>query len=61
MQGSDARGYALRLRAIVGGNWNNDLQAGPFYVNLNNAPSNSNSNIGVAQSYPTHGNMFLDF
>ena len=61
MQGSDSRGYALRLRAIVGGNWNNDLPAGPFYVNLNNAPSNSNSNIGVAQSYPTHGHMYIDF
>lgn len=29
-----------------GGNWNNGANAGPLSVNLNNAPSNSNSNIG---------------
>ena len=42
----------LRKAAIVGGNWNNDLQCGPFYANLNNTPSNSNSNNGAALSYP---------
>ncbi len=29
-----------------GGNWNNGANAGLFYANLNNAPSNTNSNIG---------------
>lgn len=38
--------------AIVGGNWNNDLNAGPFYINLNNTPDNTNTNIGAALSYP---------
>lgn len=38
--------------AIVGGNWNNDLNAGPFNVNLNNQASNSNTNNGAALSYP---------
>lgn len=38
-------------RAYVGGNWNNDLNCGPFYANLYNAPSNTNTNIGAALSY----------
>lgn len=38
--------------AIVGGNWNNDLNAGPFNVNLNNDASNTNTNNGAALSYP---------
>lgn len=38
--------------AYVGGNWNNDLMVGPFYANLNNTASNSNSNNGAALSYP---------
>ena len=38
--------------AYVGGNWNNDLKCGPFYANLNNTASNSNSNNGAALSYP---------
>lgn len=29
-----------------GGNWNNGANAGVFSLNLNNAPSNSNSSIG---------------
>lgn len=29
-----------------GGNWNNGANAGAMSVNLNNAPSNTNSNIG---------------
>lgn len=32
--------------AIFGGNWNNGSNCGSGYVNLNNAASNSNSNIG---------------
>lgn len=31
---------------IRGGNWNNGASAGVFALNLNNARSNSNSNIG---------------
>ena len=32
--------------ALRGGNWNNGVKAGVFALNLNNAPSNSNVNIG---------------
>lgn len=32
--------------SIRGGNWNNGSNAGVFALNLNNAPSNSNNNIG---------------
>ena len=34
------------MAAIRGGNFNNDAIAGVFYLNVNNAPSNSNYNIG---------------
>lgn len=37
--------------ANVGGNWNNDLNCGPFYANLYNTPSNTNTNIGAALSF----------
>lgn len=47
-----SKGLCTAKAAIVGGNWNNDLQCGPFYANLNNTPSNSNSNNGAALSYP---------
>ena len=30
----------------VGGNWNNTLNAGPWYFNANNSATNTNSNIG---------------
>jgi retron-type reverse transcriptase len=44
------------LAAIRGGNFNNAALAGVFYLNLNNAPSNANYNIGFrackAQSQP---------
>jgi len=29
-----------------GGNWNNGADAGPFCANLNNAPTDTNNNIG---------------
>ena len=32
--------------ALLGGNWNNGANAGSRYSNWNNAPSNSNNNIG---------------
>lgn len=31
---------------LRGGNWNNDVNAGVFASNLNNAPTNTNTNIG---------------
>ena len=31
---------------IRGGNWNNGGNSGAFTLNLNNAPGNSNTNIG---------------
>ncbi len=33
--------------ALRGGNWNNGANSGVFALNLNNAPSNSNVNIGL--------------
>ena len=38
--------------ACVGGIWDYALMVGPFYANLNNTASNSNSNNGAALSYP---------
>lgn len=37
---------------LRGGNWNNGSNAGAFTLNLNNAPTNTNTNIGfrVARS-----------
>jgi hypothetical protein len=32
--------------AYYGGNWSNGANAGLFYLNVNNASSNSNTNIG---------------
>ena len=32
--------------ALRGGNWNNGTNDGAFTLNLNNAPSNTNTNIG---------------
>jgi len=34
------------MAAIRGGNFNNTGNAGVFALNLNNAPSNANNNIG---------------
>lgn len=31
---------------LRGGNWNNGANAGAFALNLNNGPSNTNTNIG---------------
>lgn len=45
-------GIYCEKAALCGGNWNDDLIAGPFCANLNNAPSDSNTNIGAALSYP---------
>lgn len=40
-------------RAFVGGDWDNGLNAGPFYINLSNAPGTTNTNIGAALSCPS--------
>ncbi|RGE05699.1 hypothetical protein DW826_12365 [Clostridium sp. AM34-11AC] len=39
---------------IAGGNWNNGANAGVFNLNLNNARSNSNSNIGFRSALPSY-------
>jgi hypothetical protein len=39
--------------AYCGGNWNNGGNAGVFYVNLNNARSNANDNIGFRAALAT--------
>jgi len=36
----------INSAVIRGGNWNNGADDGPFSANLNNAPSNTNNNIG---------------
>lgn len=41
------RGDASKRLAIRGGNWNNGARAGVFALNVNNARSNANTNIGV--------------
>ena len=38
--------------ALVGGNCNNGRKAGAFYVNVNNAASNRNWNIGASPVFP---------
>lgn len=41
------RGVESFFRAAIrGGNWDNTTNDGPFTLNLNNAPSNVNTNIG---------------
>lgn len=34
----------------MGGNWNNSVQCGAFYANLNVAAGNANTNIGASIS-----------
>ena len=34
-----------------GGNWNNGVNAGVFYLNGNNSRSNSNTNIGFRSAF----------
>lgn len=41
--------------ALRGGNWNNGVQAGVFALNVNNAPSNTNNNIGLRVAKVTSG------
>jgi hypothetical protein len=47
------QGYVKMTRGFIrGGNWNNGTNAGAFALNLNNAPTDTNTNIGfrVARS-----------
>jgi len=37
----------LPAAALRGGNWDNGTNAGAFALNLNNAPSNWNNNVGA--------------
>lgn len=44
---SRAFGFCGVAGAVLrGGNWNNDVNTGVFASNLNNAPTNTNTNIG---------------
>jgi len=36
---------------LRGGNWNNDTNAGVFAANLNNASTNTDTNIGFRCAY----------
>lgn len=58
---TDAGAGSLLLAArafIRGANWNNTSNAGVFTLNLNNAPSNTNTNIGFRCSRYTHPRMY---
>lgn len=46
---------SIGVRACYGGNWDNGANAGLFYLNVNNAPSNANSNIGARLAKDTRG------
>lgn len=39
-------------QALRGGNWNDGANAGVFDLNLNNARTNSNSNVGFRSALP---------
>lgn len=45
-KGDEPESVRFSRAAIRGGNWNNGSNAGVFYLNLNNAASNTNTNIG---------------
>ena len=47
----DGLWYAASCYALVGGDCLHGLHVGPFALNLNNAVSNTNWNIGAAHSY----------
>ena len=42
-----------------GGNWGNGANAGPFNANLNNAPTDTNNNIGFRCCNSSQGQIFL--
>ena len=45
----------IGVQAYYGGNWGNGSNAGLFCANVNNAPSNANSNIGARLAKENHG------
>jgi len=45
----------MRVQAYYGGNWSNGANAGLFYANVNNVPSNANSNIGARLAKENNG------
>ena len=45
-------GYRSLRTFYCGGNWNNGSNAGVFYLNGNNARSNTNTNIGFRSALP---------
>lgn len=55
------KGLQIARVALFGGNSNNGLNAGAFYVNVNNLASNSNWNNGASLSdnYPREINDTL--
>jgi hypothetical protein len=44
--------FSVRRMPLRGGNWNNGANAGLGSLNLNNARSNVNSNIGFRPALP---------
>lgn len=46
---------------LFGGNADNGAEAGPFYVNSNNAWSNANSNIGARHTHTDNKLAFIVF
>lgn len=42
---------AVYTKTLIGRNWNNSSNAGSFFLNVNNAPSNRNRNIGTHSLY----------
>lgn len=55
--GKDANFCSGFLR---GGNWNNGADAGSFTLNLNNTPSNTNTNIGFRCASDQKGTLVQD-
>ena len=46
------------LAFLRGGNWNNDTNAGVETLNLNNAPGNTNNNIGFRCARYSYANIY---
>lgn len=50
--GQHSKMNTVSMACIVGGNWSNTSNAGPFCVNLNNNRTNSNNNTGGRDCNP---------
>lgn len=44
---------------IAGANWNNNTNAGVWYLNWNNTRSNSNNNVGFRADYGSASSLKL--